>query len=48
MISPMFCFSFPNKSAFQLLLACGSRWLDLDAVEHSNGNTPTTFVLYEV
>ena len=22
------------------MLACGSRWLDLDAVEHSGGNTP--------
>ena len=36
----MVLFRFPNKSALQLLLACGSRWLDLDAVEHFSGNTP--------
>ena len=36
----MVFFRFPNKSALRLLLACGSRWLDLDAVEHSGGNTP--------
>ena len=36
----MVLFRFPNKSALQLLLACGSHWLDLDAVEYSGGNTP--------
>ena len=34
------CFCrFPNESGLRLLLACGGRWLDLDAVE-SSGNTP--------
>ena len=39
----MVFFRFPNKSALELLLACGSRWLDVDAVEHSGGNTPLHF-----
>ena len=33
-------FRFPNESAVRLLLACGSRWLDLDAVEYSHRDTP--------
>ena len=36
----MIFFRFPNESTLRLLLACGSRWLDFDAVEHSHGNTP--------
>ncbi|CAF2832718.1 unnamed protein product [Rotaria sp. Silwood2] len=31
---------FPNESGLRLLLDCGSRWLDLDAIEPSFGNTP--------
>jgi hypothetical protein len=31
---------FPNEAALRLLLACGSRWLDVDAVESSSGDTP--------
>ncbi|CAF2861419.1 unnamed protein product [Rotaria sp. Silwood2] len=31
--------SFPNESALRLVLACGYRWLDLDAVESSMNNT---------
>jgi len=33
-------YRFPNESALRLLLACGSRWLDIDAMESSHGNTP--------
>ena len=36
----MVFFRFPNASALRLLLACGSRWLDLDAVDHLGGDTP--------
>ncbi len=32
-------FSFPNLSTTQLLLSLGNRWIDLDAVDISNGNT---------
>ena len=35
----IFC-RFPNKCVLQLLLSCGSRWLDIDAVESSHGDTP--------
>lgn len=35
----LFFFRFPNESALRLLWICGSRWLDLDAVESSNGAT---------
>ena len=38
--SSMAFFRFPNEPALRLLLTCGSRWLDLDAAEHSGGNTP--------
>ncbi|CAF2867396.1 unnamed protein product [Rotaria sp. Silwood2] len=31
---------FPNESGLRLLLTCGIRWLDLDAIESSFGNTP--------
>lgn len=32
-------FSFPNLAAAQLLVAVGERWIDIDAVESSNGDT---------
>jgi hypothetical protein len=32
-------FSFPNLAATQLLLSLGNRWIDLNAVDISNGNT---------
>lgn len=35
----IFC-RFPNEPALRLLLACGSRWLDFDAVESTYGTTP--------
>lgn len=31
---------FPNVCAVQLLLTCGIRWLDLNAIEPSHGQTP--------
>ncbi|CAF4886499.1 unnamed protein product [Rotaria sp. Silwood1] len=31
---------FPNESGLRFLLTCGNRWLDLDAIESSFGNTP--------
>ncbi|CAF3909515.1 unnamed protein product [Rotaria sp. Silwood1] len=31
---------FPNEFGLRLLLTCGNRWLDLDAIESSFGNTP--------
>ena len=31
---------FSHEAAIRLLLACGSRWLDLDAVESSHRSTP--------
>ena len=36
----MIFFRFPNESTVRLLLACGSNWMDLDAVENCRGNTP--------
>ena len=32
-------FSFPNLAVAQLLINLGNRWIDLDAVDISNGNT---------
>jgi hypothetical protein len=36
----MIAFRFPNESGLRLLLVCGSRWLDIDAAEYNDGNTP--------
>jgi len=36
----LFFYRFPNESALRLLLTCGSRWLDIDAIESTHGNTP--------
>ncbi len=36
----MIFYRFPNESGLQLILACGSRWLDIDAIESTHGNTP--------
>ena len=33
-------FRLPDESALRLLLICGSRWLDINAIESSYGNTP--------
>jgi hypothetical protein len=32
-------FSFPNLAATQLILTYGNRWINVDAVDLSNGNT---------
>jgi hypothetical protein len=42
----MIVFRFPNESGLRLLLACGSRWLDLDAIELTNGNTPLHLICH--
>jgi hypothetical protein len=39
-------FRFPNESGLRLLLTCGSRWLDLDAIEPFHGNTPLHIICY--
>ncbi len=39
-------YRFPNASVLRLLLACGNRWLDLDAIESSNRNTPLHIICH--
>lgn len=41
-----FFYRFPNASTLQLLLAYGNRWLDLDAIESSRGNTPLHIICH--
>ena len=34
-----FCSVFPNLAATQLILTCGNHWINVDAVDITNGNT---------